>query len=873
MKRMLMVLITMAFAGSASALEIYDQHPRIFVHAEQLPLLRARCGIADGDNQSTYATQWNSHAEEYQALVGEIAEYTVEDAPNPDREWPRDVIKAMSDRFANVATAYLLNAHRSAGDPYGATLIDWWTRAVEYSRNQNGGEIDQCIISNYFGKNAVWKGFVMAYDYLYDELPPTLRDEVAEWLLANTKDGFQDIHGDESHPPEVWNHYYKLPWLADCVFTVLLATWGDPEVSDHASEYPQMLEYTHAFKVLDNEARAKNMCGTYSGYRWERPEEDVATALAWQSAIVDENPFVTYGYHFRQLDDWVMYMTRPNFYESDETGHDVDLARLHSTFVDYSYPSAVMDGDPYTLWFLDRASEEMSSVSNAWLRIFYNDKSLPRRQPTHDTVPLGRFFGDLSPEDGYNSQYTHMRSTWAYSAGDQGTVMASYLCGPRAHGHDLLSNGHLAIFRGQDIITSSTGVYDGTNFRHTIFYSQAPLSENSILVIDPNNPYLDQPAGDSPFDSTGSVYNREGMQTGTEAGGTDVIGADDAFAYGNEFGFVRRFKNTDQFDTYLYSDITSAYPNTKKIDLWPSGQTVDNVSRQIVFEVGKYFVVCDRVSSVNPAATKRVIMHNPSKDGYTLVDGTWNGGTAPHAVTHGGTPGQTSDNAVRYFWTKGSSRAYATVLYPEPAARGGEGRKIRRVGGTNSQGDWNQNGSNPSYEFWLEEWGENPTWQDQYINGGEYTNYYEVGWAGFWRMEIEATGAKDHTFLHVYEITSSGQASPTPVDYLDNVQEGRVGCIVRHPGNHRVNVFSRDEELDSDAVYGALSDQPINHLVADLVPGTYAVRDELSSFETTVLVDEASLATFRSPHGGYFRLTRADDGEALANLASRGRLR
>jgi hypothetical protein len=357
LQRSLFGLFVFVGGTPAVALEIYEEHPRIFVHAEDLPLLRARCGIPDGDNQAVHAAQWNTHAAEYAALVQEIASYGPEDAPDTDTEWPRNIVKDLSDRFANIAAAYLLNAHRTAGDPYRAMLIDWWTRAVEYAKNQNGGEIDQCIISNYFGKNAVWKGFIMAYDYAYDALPPSLRDDAAEWLFANTKDGFRDIHGDESYPPEVWNHYYKLPWLADCVFTVLLATWGDPGVADHASEYPQMLEYTHAFKQLDNLARAKNMCGTYSGYRWERPEEDVVTALAWDSAVVDENPIVTYGYHYRQLDDWVMYMTRPNFYESDETGHDVDLAHLHSTYVDFSYPMAVLDRDPPTLWFLKGAAE------------------------------------------------------------------------------------------------------------------------------------------------------------------------------------------------------------------------------------------------------------------------------------------------------------------------------------------------------------------------------------------------------------------------------------------------------------------------------------------------------------------------------------
>jgi len=864
MRRAALFLLWIGLATPAHALQVYEDHPRVFVRDSDLPLLRARCGIRDGDNQTTFAAQWNSHAAEYQALIQAIAAYPPEYTPDPDHEWTRDVVRAHDDHLAFIATAYLLNAHRAEGNTYEAILTDWWERLVQYAKNQNGGVIDQCISSNYMGKNAVWKGFTMAYDYAFDMLPPPLRDDAAEWLYANSKDGFYYIGGLSSAGPEEWSHYYKRPWLADVVFTTTLATWGDPGVADHASEYPHMLDYTHRYKMLDNEARAKNYCGTYAGYRWERPEEDVSSALVWKSATVGEDPFLTYGYHYRQLDDWVMYMSRANFTESDETGHSADLAGLRPPYIVFNYPAACMDRQAETLWFLDRVSEEEDTISLPWFKIFFNDKSIARQRPTHTTTPLARYFGDMTPEDGYNSQYTHMRSGWNFSTSDASTVMASYMCGPWLPGHDVLSNGHLAIFRGTDILTASVGVFDGGDQRHSLFYHEAPISENTILVVDPNNPYVEYPSGDAPLDSLGAVLNEEGMQVEPPSG-VEALAPDDPFSYRNEIGFITRFKNTDEFDTYLHANITSAYPNTLKPDLWPEGGTVENVSRQVVFEVGKYFVLCDRVTSTNPAAEKAVLMHIPSKDGYTLLDGAWNGGVAPHPIEHGGTPGQTSDNALRYRWTYGGSAAFATVLYPEPVSRGGEGRKLRRIGGANSLGEWNKGGSNPSFEFWMTQRGENPTWIDRYVNSTELHNYYELGWAGMWRMEIVTTGRKDDTFLHVYEITSTGQAAPTVVDYLDNIQEGRVACIVRHPGNPRINVFSRDEELDTEAFYGALSDEPIIHNVADLAPGTYDVRDELSSFSAMVVVDESSLATFRSPGGGRFRLTRLD-GESLARL-------
>ncbi len=862
MRRLIALLALAALAApqSSGAFEVSAQHPRMFVTDADLPRLRARCAIVDGTNQAEFAAEWGSHADEYARLVALADGYGPDDVPDADAaNWSKNAIKAYSVGFSNLAAAYLLNAHRAEGAAYRNTIVTWWEAAVQYARNRNGGSIGPSIDFNLFGRNANWRGYVMAFDHLYDELSstnPTLRNEIAQWLIANVEEAWTYLHGDSEYPPSTWPHYYKQPWVCDSLFNTLVAVRGTQGL-DHAL-VDTRIAYAHAYKKLDMEARAHNFCGTYSGYRWERPEEDTSSALAWRTAILDEDPLVTYGYHFRNMDDWVMYMTRPNFYESDETGDSHDMDHLHGTFVWFAYPGAVMDRDPNTLWFLDRASEEVGDIPIPWFLIYYNDKSLARAQPTHDTVPLGRYFGDLTPLDGYNSQYAHFRSSWAFSTGDQSTVHGSFLCGPKGMGHDLHSNGHLALFRGQDILTASTGVYDGTNFRHTQIYGSQPISENTILIVDPDNPYI--------TDEDYADNQREGMQApapGT-TGGAGIYTAEDAYDREHEFGFVERFRNTDGYDVYLYADITTAYPNTRKADLWPAGQTAENVTRQILFQVGRYVVLCDRVTSVNPSATKRVVMHCPSKAGYTLLDGTWNGGEATHPGEFGGTHGQSTDNGVRYMWTKGDSRAFATVLYPKPASAGGPGRKLVRVGGADASGNWNTAGS---AEFYLREMGENAVWRDDYITAGEEEELIELGIMGFWRMEIEATGRKEHTFLHVYELTGRDQTVAIPVEYLDDVDEARVGCVIRHPGNGRVNVFGRDEDVDTEAIYGFRHDEPVLHHVADLAPGTYRITETDSGFEATGVVDDASLLTFRSPGGGTFHVVRESDAPDM--LAAR----
>lgn len=860
---MLCILVAAMSATSAPALEVHPDHPRIFVTADDLARVRARCGIVDGDNQSVYAAEWNGLSDIYAELVTTVDDYGEDETPASSGGWSRTDVRRHAATFSNLAAVYLINAHRAEGDAYAAKLHTWWQNSVTLSRSLNGGQIGPVVNFNDWGKNADWAGFCMAYDYLHDYLTsvdPGFQREVAQWLLQQAMGGYNYIGGNSTLGYEKYRHYYKWPWVADGVFVALLSIQGDDGID--VATVDEMLEWAHGFKEWDFDVRAKNFCGTYSGYRNERIEEDVSCAMAWRSAVTDEDPMVTYGYHFRHLDDWIMHMTRPNFYESDETGDGHDLGPLPSRWVYYAIPSAVLDEDPHTLWFLDRAREEVSGNSRPWTDLFWNDPSLPREPPSHTNTPLGKYFGDLSPEDGYNSQYTHMRSAWSYSAGDQSTVHASYLCGPKGMGHDLHSVGHLALFRGQEIVSASTGVYDGTLFKHTRYYHETAISENSILVADPANPYAS-----SSRDSLTWIPHREGVQAGSGevSGGEGIYTADDAYHPDHAIGWVTRFRVTDDHDVYLHSDLSPAYPWTERPHLWPDGQTVENVSRQVLFEAGRYFVVMDRVTSVNPDAVKRVIMHMPSTEGITLIDGSWTGGTAPHSGATGGTPGQWSTNATQYVWSKGGSRAFATVLYPELASRGGPGRNLVRVGGANSSGTWNVESGNRSYEFYLREADWNPRWRDDYVTGGEFDLLFDDGHMGFWRTEIEATGTKDHAFLHVYEVTGTDQGTPTVVSYLDDVEDDRLGCVIQHPGGPRVTVFSRDEESDDGSIYRTSLpvDEELRHLVADLIPGVYRVTEITSGFTTDVVVDDSRLASFVTPGGGDFKVWRLVDEEGL----------
>jgi hypothetical protein len=359
-------------------------------------------------------------------------------------------------------------------------------------------------------------------------------------------------------------------------------------------------------------------------------------------------------------------------------------------------------------------------------------------------------------DDGGNSQYTHFRSSWSMGRNET-TVVSSFLCGPVTGGHDAYSNGHFAIFRGGDILTASTGVYDGTAFDHCRNYYQPPVSENTILIYQPNSPYIAEE------DHYESWPHREGMMSpapGSTGGGGAYV-ATDPYDSTHEMGHVTKFVCTmdgGRQVSRLECDLTDGWPNTAKPTLWTQGAVVDKVVRDYLFLAGKYFVVYDRIYATSSSWKKSVLIHSPDRTMPHLIDGTWSGGVQPHSCLYGGTPGVWTEDGSEFYWDKGDSRLFITAHLPAVD----EGRRVLAVGGTNSQGIWNRQGSDPSYEFWLRRTGQNYAWSSQYMNPNEIEEQVESGWAGWWRLEIEP--AQDHMedrFLVLLEPGSRNQSQPT----------------------------------------------------------------------------------------------------------------
>lgn len=864
------VCLTAPVAVGAFPFNASTDHPRIFVGQGDLPVLASRAGISETGMPPKTVLSWQSHMPEWnkvKSMAWSSPDHLVLEQSGSSGFWSKTDARKVDEYLSNQAVVYYLTQGQPEGPQMAQRLIRYLQDIVDDSRGRNGGSIGPSIEDNDWGKNAVYKGFCMAYDYVYPYLinqNPQLAEDYARWLYEQGKEAYGAISylGEDVG---LYKHYYNVSWMADGVVAAFLAMWGD--IPSLQSDIYQKLNYALDFKWEDYRARALNYYGTYSGYREERVEEDLITAALISSCLLNRDPFDEFGDHLLNIDDWVMYMTRGDQGMSDETGDKPDLGPLKGYFKVFPYISAERNRDSKTLWFLDLMlrldGEPGLEVGEPWVFLLWNDRTIPRTPPALSQVPLSRFFGDLTWEDGGNSQYAHFRSQWVYGEPlGSAVVMASFLCGPLAGGHDTASNGHFAIFRGGDILTCSAGVYDGTAFDHTKNYSQPPISENTILIYQPNSPYLDENTHGTSFPHT------EGMQApapGT-TGGNGIYTAEHPFDDEHEMGHVTKFayvKEAGRQISRLECDITDGYPNTGKPDLWQEGQLVDAVLREFLFLAGRYFVVYDRINATSSAYKKSIIIHSTDKTMPRVLDGSWSGGTQPHPGPYGGTPGVWTPDGSKFYWDKGNSRLFITTHLPSTQT----GRRVIAIGGTNASGEWNQTNS---YEFWHRRAGVQYPWDDQYLNDNEIEEQIESGWAGWWRLEIEpAQDVREERFLTVLEATGKTQSQPVESQRLAS-DASTVALSIADPGEPIVIALPlgleplEDLWYDYDPQGSILEEDPgasyATHVVDGLDPGAYAVllepcsgrdRPELvHRGETT----EDGMLTFRVARSGRFHV-------------------
>ncbi len=395
--------------------------------------------------------------------------------------------------------------------------------------------------------------------------------------------------------------------------------------------------------------------------------------------------------------------------------------------------------------------------------------------------------------------------------GDEDATWACFEAGKNFYGHQHQDAGAFTIHRKGDLLIDSGyyGQYRSVyGDEHANNYYHRSTGHNTVAIYDPDELFYWGAAG---FDN-GPLANDGGQILPKSAPNYNSIFEDSTFSPGKMLAY-----ETNDSYTYCQADLHNAYnqealSESRDFPFQPNKLT--HITREFAFLRPDYFIVFDRVGSVNPGFVK-----------------VWNMHVAAEPTVEG-TGVQRAGNAQAGIWDyEGASIAHVTDTNPEY----GQGslflktllpkdRTIRKIGGENRAldgyaywiGGFDQNGRYDPTE------GENWYWGD-WLSGHEHNENnladLTIGWG---RIEVEATTpASDDLFLNViYPCDASvGEMPDTRLIESENM----VGVEIV---NERVLLFGREETsgIDSVTYQVAPEDTSSIHTICNLAPSeTYRV--------------------------------------------------
>jgi len=424
----------------------------------------------------------------------------------------------------------------------------------------------------------------------------------------------------------------------------------------------------------------------------------------------------------------------------------------------------------------DIVSRSAGDYRNAciWCFVLWYDPTLPPYNPA--TAPKAVRLGEGGTDQIYMCTGRDANATWA-----------NFGAGMYLYGHQHQDEGSFIIHRKGNLIIDS-GYYahywstDGGS--HASNYFHRSIAHNTVHVYNPNEIFY--------WTAGGAVVLNEGGQVMPSSAPTYAQATTDpTFRPGK----ILRYETNDAY-TYALADLATAYDQeaisaSRNKPFQPNKLT--HITREFIFLRPDFFVVFDRVGSVNPNFTKVWNVHfqaEPTIQG----SGVQRRGNAEAGIWDyaGASIARVTDPSPSY----GQGSLFLKSLLPK-------NRTMRKIGGNNRSHD--------GYAYWAGGIDANgkydPTKGANYYWGewspgseGEEAKVvnHTIGWG---RIEVEATTpALEDLFLHVlYPCDASVQSMPdTRLIETGNM----VGAEIV---NDRVILFGRAEGVDIDSVTYSLA--------------------------------------------------------------------
>jgi hypothetical protein len=504
--RRTLALLLLAFvvaSPAALAYNVVDGHPRLFVLADDVPALRAKCQgvfaaefddieswcdehINDSFPFAPHEYEWHLSAYSFAWLVGGDSRYAARakaiasDIVNRDAWDSIEAVEGLS-RFFDWCYDAMTPFERSI---YGSTLAEaaqWFIDEKTWTAN-----------SSYHGKLSFLRGLALPGIALYDE---GINNAVATACC------------DTFH-----RHVFGPQFTLCCL----------DEVGSDGSYFEGDYNFNRVYSDGREGFEAWAMATGESA--WEQ-SSNLANLGRYYLYEIGPRAWGKYGFYG--------FMGSK---QGDSHTHSIP----HGAFRKTLYNLASRYRDPHAQWLASEIARQGATYMNAWewwrLIVWY-DPTVPEEAPTN--LPHATLFADMGT--------AYMRSGWDISD-DSNDIYAVFRCEtfPAIHTHP--HQNHFMIMRGNDLLAIDSGHYDTTVSSHYRNYFARTIAHNTITVFDPS-------------ETTFGSYANDGGQKPAFTYDTPVrCGHASQPQY--ERGEIVAFEDGEAF-TYVKGDATPAYDPSK----------------------------------------------------------------------------------------------------------------------------------------------------------------------------------------------------------------------------------------------------------------------------------------------------------------------
>ena len=528
---------------------------------------------------------------------------------------------------------------------------------------------DQYLTPDYIRQAAV------SYDWIYGHLSREEKQRFAH-VLVNMGDYVLMLwrHSDFN------NHFINETLSVIYIGVVLHGDGVDDQNADRFLEIGQDYLIHHAMPAADEIAgddggQAEGFSYNDWGYAYPLAQ----TAEMWRVATGEDLFAHSSFFHTQAL--WHLYCLRPHdksFVKAEDCPSGYKAGEDLKSFI---HLIGARCGDGYAQWLGDQIKRQYQH--KAWHEILWRDPSLKPISP--NALPLARHFKKLG--------WVVSRSGWT-SPDD---TFALFQCGDFYAGHQHLDANTFTIDKsGSLAIDSGVNEYS----RHRANYYCRTIAHNGITVFDPQETFSNE------------VWSAEGTGVNNDGGQMRGIAIERVgeFKTGgpSDVAEITQFYSSPNF-TYVCGDVSRAY----------SPKKLRSFTRQFVHIQPDWFVVLDRVVSIDKSYRKNWLLHSIEKP---RLEG--NGFTLEH------------DRGI----------LIGRTVYPETSLS-------KMIGGAGK-------------EYW--------------VNGQNYPpDSKKDPEAGSWRIEISPTEANtSDLFLHVLQAGIKGSGEPAHIDPL--AEGDRKGVLIEN---------------------------------------------------------------------------------------------